>query len=549
MVGTGALGCKLQPWSMLGLNRTVLVALGLTLLTACGGGGSARAVPGSPNTQSAARQPVTITIDVPKSSGASNHRHPQYISPATTELTVNIQSGCPGACAPVSGYPKTVGLTPTSSGCTSTLASTQCVLTLALEPGNYVGTFTTIDPAVNTLSTATNVAVNVVAGANNVIAVSLSGVPASLIASVLSTGGATTTMLVSALDADSNIIVGAGAPSFAIAQSGSAVGLTQPTTASPNVFTVSAGAAGTTQLTITASYGSGATNACGGTIGGVCTLTQHLTSTGSTTLFVLNNYTATSGVLGVFPLPLGGAASNTEYLGQGPIALAFDASGNVYVTNDLGGSYGSSVNVYGTQYTGVPIQTISSGLLVPHGIAFDSHENLFVSDTHNQNVVEYAPPYTAAPIATIGGAGDARGLAIDAKNDVFVSDFLGGAVREYAPPYTALTATIRTGLANPYALTIAPNGNLFVADVTNGFNEYAPPYAGAPIATAVVGTDALEGVALDALGNLYVSDYTANKLLTMAPPYTGTFSQVPVTGLNRPEGIGFLNAYTVTIGP
>jgi hypothetical protein len=60
---------------------------------------------------------------------------------------------------------QTVNLTPTSAGCSSTLASTQCVLTLALAPGSYSVVATTYDhlnAGGNVLSSAQNVAVTIV---------------------------------------------------------------------------------------------------------------------------------------------------------------------------------------------------------------------------------------------------------------------------------------------------------------------------------------------------------------------------------------------------
>ena len=40
---------------------------------------------------------------------------------------------------------QTAALTPTSGGCASTLASTQCTLQVALTPGSYTATLSTYD--------------------------------------------------------------------------------------------------------------------------------------------------------------------------------------------------------------------------------------------------------------------------------------------------------------------------------------------------------------------------------------------------------------------
>jgi hypothetical protein len=525
-----------------------LIVVGLLTLTACGGGGRIAALPDVAAAQSGARQNVTVNIDVPKDTGASNHRHPSYISPATTQISVNIQSGCPGACASISGFPKIVSLTPTSSGCTSTLATTECQLSLSLSAGMYVGTFTTLDSGGATLSTATNVPVNVVAGTVNTVNVSLSGLPASINTSVVSTGAATTSLLVYALDTDGNFIVGPGAPTYSVAQSGTAVTLTQPTAAKPNTITVSPSVAGTTQLTITASYPSNVTNACA--LGGVCTSSPKLTIAGGTSIFVLDQQggSGSNGTLQQFTPPFGGAAAAKTGTGEGPFGLAFDASGNAYVANNNNESAGS-VTVYAPPYTGAPTQTITSGLTAPTGVAFDSHGNLFVSDDMNQDVVEFAPPYTSAPIATVTGVGTPIGVVLDAAGDLFVTD-LNGAVNEFVPPYTgAAVAKITSGLNSPVNVAIGPNGNLFVTDFFNGVNEYASPYNGAsPIATANAGSDRLWGVTFDPSGTMYVADQTNSDVAEIASPYSGALTAVFNSGVQSPTDINYHAAFTVTVG-
>jgi hypothetical protein len=111
---------------------------------------------------------------------------------------------------------------------------------------------------------------------------------------------------------------------------------------------------------------------------------------------------------------------------------------------------------------------------------------LFVANTSTNNVTEYASPYTGAPIATISnGVNLPRGLAFDASGDLFVANYNNNTVTEYAPPYTgAPIATISNSLSSPYGLAFDASGDLFVANNTNSnVTEYAPPYTGAPIAT------------------------------------------------------------------
>jgi hypothetical protein len=533
---------------MTGFRPAVFCGALLFVLTACGGGSHGSAIPAATGSATTP-QSVTVKIDVPKSTGASNTRHPQYISPATTQISVNMQSGCPGACASISGYPKTVALTPTSAGCTSTLATTECQLSIALAPGSYVGTFTTLDAGGATLSTATSVPVIVIAGAVNSVSVSLSGVPASLHTTVATTGGTTTSLMVFALDADGNFIIGPGAPSFTISQSGGPVVLGQPTATTPNTFEVTPRSVGTTQLTLNASYGSAVTNACDGTIGGVCTATASISSSaGSESIFTVGEcctyssgdvieYSTSGSVIADADTPTGASGG-----------IAVGPSGNVYA-----GETGA-IAVYAPPDNGEPTSSFpATGQ--PTALAFDSHGDVFIADTSNpqgnNEVIELAPPYTNAPIRTIRGFDAPLGLALDASDDLFVSDN-AGSVREFAPPYTgAAIATITAGLTNPISVAVAPSGNLFVSDFANGINEYAPPFNGAsPIATAATNGGSINGLAIDAQGNLYASSQDYNEIFEINAPYNYGISgwNTVVDSASTPLGLAIREAFTVTVG-
>src|ERR1700722_14642889 len=146
------------------------------LLAACSSAHSSVPVTAPASAVQAGKAQATFRIDVPKTGAAANKRSPQYVSPATTQMAINIeQSG-----TSIAGYPVTVGLTPTSGGCSSTLASTYCQLTVALAPGSYTATLTTEDANNTPLSSAESIAFTITAGTNNVIPITLSGIPATL---------------------------------------------------------------------------------------------------------------------------------------------------------------------------------------------------------------------------------------------------------------------------------------------------------------------------------------------------------------------------------
>jgi sugar lactone lactonase YvrE len=93
---------------------------------------------------------------------------------------------------------------------------------------------------------------------------------------------------------------------------------------------------------------------------------------------------------------------------NGPLGLARDRSGNLYVVNQWGTGPGS-VTVYGPQAEEDvrPIRMIAgpaTGLQRPAGAALDAHDTLYV--VNQRTVTVYAPGATgdASPVRTIGGS-------------------------------------------------------------------------------------------------------------------------------------------------
>jgi hypothetical protein len=168
-------------------------------------------------------------------------------------MSVNVT--LQGGMTSIAGFPQTVNLTSTSNGCVSTLASTQCTLTINVPPGSYDATLTTYDGANatgNVLSAAQSVPFTVAAGAANRLALILGGVPTSAriiadsptITGDPSTGftlagGGSASVTVVGVDADGNFILGVGAPAVTLTSTDTTqYTVSGPTAAAPNRFTV-----------------------------------------------------------------------------------------------------------------------------------------------------------------------------------------------------------------------------------------------------------------------------------------------------------------------
>ncbi|HTW86171.1 MAG TPA: hypothetical protein VMD91_19015 [Candidatus Sulfotelmatobacter sp.] len=505
-------------------------------------------MPATPRTTSVhQRLPVTIKIDVPKATSSTAARRAAYVSPATTQMTIDIQTGCPGACTDVSGYPTTVALTPTSGGCTSTLASTSCQLQIALPPGNYTMTLTTADSGGTTLSTAQQIAFTIAEGQANTVSLSLSGVPASIIASVLNQNAAA--VLVEALDADGNIIVGPGAPTFTVAQTaGPTAWLVQPTTTSPNEFLATPSAPGTATLQVTASYsGTNVTNACTQS-GAVCTATFAYTATqASQNLFVPNE---SGNDVTIYGAPFTGAPTTTISV-NAAYAVALDSKGDLFVSSFASGS-GGVVTEYAPPYSTATATIASIGYGFPTGLAVGADGTLYIASDFNGTISSVAPPYTGTPQTVISGLNNPNGIIFDASGNLWIADTDGQDVREYPPPYTNGFTSISPG-GYPSDVGFDTNKNLFVlayANSTPEALEYAPPYTGAPTATITGGGVSQAGLALDPANNLYIADQdiTDESFKILTPPSYTSGTQ-DTSGLYGPGLLRMFTSVTVSISP
>lgn len=532
---------------MSAFRAVALAFVACVLLAGCGGGG-AHSVPAAPRTASAhQRVPVTIKIDVPKASGSSGARHAAYVSAATTQMTIDIQTGCPGACTDVSGYPTTVALTPTSGGCTSTLASTSCQLQITLAPGSYTMALTTADANDTVLSTAQQIAFTIAEGQANSVALTLSGVPASIIASV--PNQTASTVLVEALDPDGNIIVGPGAPTFTVAQTGgTTVVLEQPTTTSPNEFVATPSGPGTTTLQVTASYsGTNVTNACTQS-GAVCTATFAYTATqASQNLFVPNE---TGNDVTIYGAPFTGAPTTTIGV-NAAYGVALDSKADLFVSSFASGS-GGVVTEYAPPYSTATATIASIGSGFPTGLAVGADGTLYIANMFSDTISSVAPPYTGTPQTVISGLNDPDGIIFDASGNLWVAESYVQDVREYAPPYTNGYTSYPLG-AYPSDVGFDTNKNLFVLVYANSVPEileFAPPYTGAPTATITGGGVSQAGITLDPANNLYVADQDISdeSIKILAPPsYTSGASNT--NGLYAPTLLRMFTQVTVSISP
>ena len=190
---------------------------------------------------------------------------------------------------------------------------------------------------------------------------------------------------------------------------------------------------------------------------------------------------------------------------SGPEGLAFDTSGNLYVSNYNGNTI-SEVTPGGTVST-----FVSSGLDQPEGLAFDTSGNLYVANDGNDTISKVTPGGAVSTFvnATQGLSGP-FGLAFDSSGNLYVVNSGNDTISEVTPGGT-VSPFVSSGLSGPEGLAFDASGNLYVANW--GGNTVSKVTPGGVVTTLVSGLSQPSGLAFDSSGALYIAnEFIANEL-------------------------------------
>ena len=165
--------------------------------------------------------------------------------------------------------------------------------------------------------------------------------------------------------------------------------------------------------------------------------------------------------------------------GWQPLGLAFDAGGNLFVTD-----VAEPQRVLEFDTTGKLVQAFGQddGLLFPNGVAVDGDGRVYVTDSNNGRLLVFAPDGSlVSKIGRGAGAGNLglpRGVAIDGQDRVFVVDSSGQGVVVYNTLGTGDQQPEHLGFfgghgiadgqfAFPMGVAVDTHGRVYVADTAN----------------------------------------------------------------------------------
>jgi len=236
--------------------------------------------------------------------------------------------------------------------------------------------------------------------------------------------------------------------------------------------------------------------------------------------------------------------------------VAFDSNSNLYVS---GG--GATVWVFAHPVSSASTPTATINLPVnadPVWIAFDSSNDLWVSDANNAKVYEFTPPFsgtiTPTPAVTLStGLPSPTGIAFDAAGNLYVGND-AGTIQIFTKPIlnnASPTAAPLTGAVTCRGLVFDQAGNLYAGSLSGSIERYNAPTAGGG-APSIVDPQASTTLthsyflAMDSQGNLYASDSLATNKIFQFTSVATTFSttsapatSLVVTGFTSTSGMAF----------
>ncbi|MBC7471856.1 MAG: hypothetical protein H7196_01120 [candidate division SR1 bacterium] len=262
------------------------------------------------------------------------------------------------------------------------------------------------------------------------------------------------------------------------------------------------------------------------TIGGSATgvsitnITELAPNNGTT--FEITLTTTTSGTI-ILTIPDGSYSYSSNVIANNgiyPYGIAFDSHDNVYIANY------SSHNV--TKVTPEGVQSIFGGYIFKaDGIAIDAQDNVFVSD-YQFSIFKITPDGTTTFFATTQNRPNF--IKFDSQGNLYSANAGGNSVSKISP--AGVVTNIPTTGNYPYDLVIDSQDNVYTA---NGNSNNVTKITPDEVATTF-GTTGITPlyIAIDKLNNIYTANANSNDVTKITPDGVST---IIGDNINSPYGI------------
>ena len=216
----------------------------------------------------------------------------------------------------------------------------------------------------------------------------------------------------------------------------------------------------------------------------------------------------------------------------GPVGLAVDSAGNVYIADRDSGDVKEWIAATQQMSTLVP-----SGLYGPIGLALDSSGNVYFADGNQKTIEEWsAATSQVSPLVTLSQSSLPYGVAVDRFGNVYIADYGNGAILEWSAAAGQVSTLLSAGLKWPFGAAVDGLGNVYVADSGNNAIKEWSAATSQVIPLVSSGLNSPSGVAVDGSGNVYIAD-TNGYAIRQWSAATGQVSTLLASGLNGPEGV------------
>jgi hypothetical protein len=566
---------------MMSHSRAFCSLLIAAFLAACSQGGGLHALPpGTGALPMGAAGPLGVAPAGPQQATVHLHfkipasgalRESNYLSPSTASIQVKAFNAANTQVARV-----TQNTAPGASDCTAVKRSSfTCSFALRVPAGPDtfdVFAFDRRKARGKKLSAITDFPYTAVAGKRNNVAMTLGGIPKSLEvtlagSSPFATGSAATgfqfggsgngaaqQLQLTAKDADGNIIINPGAPTFTLTSDAPKKLSVSATTSLSGRFIVTP-LAETNALPVpnpsTAVILAAKATPIAGT--GANPVLADVSVQNDPIVYEFS-YDTTSTVQAYAPWSSSPIFELPSAL-SGDVGITTDSGGNVYVCNETAGT----VTVFPPGNT-TPSRTITglSDPCYPNNIAVDAKGDIIVP-LEDSNVVEYTPASGNTPARTMTNSYPA--VALDASGNIFVANYDGAeeGVSVFAAGSTSSTPafTFNAGMSGPFIPAFDSHGNLYVLNYSGrNVTEYKPPFSSASAvaqtfgSSASISTDSF-GLVVDGAGNVYVGNDSSAAVTEFSPASPTTLVRTLASGDTGPIAVDplgnvYVGAYSLS---